>query len=238
MSLHTSDLQQINWVRETRFGRWFLGTETWYKYVLKQAIGDFSRMADERLPKKPRILDAACGQGLAFGLLADYFDPSAIVGADIDGEQIHKACELGKKMASKLKVDVIRVNLAIRFFDDAEFDIIFCHQLLHHTAQQQETLAEFYRILKPGGFLLLGESCRSFINSLPVRLFFRHPEMAQRDAQGYIEITRQAGFSFTDKDVQTTRPWWSRRCLGLAQKLRLSDNNKEPTEILILAKKP
>jgi len=43
---------------------------------------------------------------------------------------------------------------------------------------------------------------------------------------------------FTDKDVQTSRPWWSRRCLGMAQKLGLGLNNTEPTEILIVATKP
>lgn len=225
------------WVRETRFGRWFLSTHTWYKYVLSQAIVDFKDLLKTRLPKGSRILDAGCGQGLAFALLDQHFQPSTIVGIDIDREQIVKAEHLATTQATSCRA--VHGNAATTQFDDGSFDIIFCHQLLHHTSQQLETLNEFYRLLVPGGILLVGESCRSFINSAPVRLLFRHPHMAQKDAQGYMELVSNAGFSFDKStDVRTSRPWWSRRCLGLAQKCGIGKNNNEPTEILIVAIKP
>lgn len=224
------------WVRETRFGRWFLSTRTWYRYVLSQAIIDFKALLGERLPVQARILDAGCGQGLAFGLLEQHFQPAAITGIDIDAEQVKKAADLANQLTTP--ASAVHTNASASTFAAESFDVILCHQLLHHTSQQQETLQEFYRLLRPGGMLLVGESCRSFINSAPVRLLFRHPEMAQKDAQGYIDLVRSGGFVFGDRDVQTSRPWWSRRCLGMAQKLRIGLNNTEPTEILIVATKP
>ena len=224
------------WVRETRFGRWFLSTHTWYRYVLSQAIIDFKALLGERLPVQARILDAGCGQGLAFGLLEQYFQPAAITGIDIDGAQIKKAAAAANELATP--TSALHSNACLPTFAAESFDLILCHQLLHHTSQQQETLQEFYRLLRPGGILLVGESCRSFINSVPVRLLFRHPAMAQKDAQGYQDLVRNAGFVFDHNHVQTTRPWWSRRCLGMAQKLGIGRNNTEPTEILIAASKP
>lgn len=224
------------WVRETRFGRWFLSTQTWYRWVLSQAIIDFKALLNERIPTQARMLDAGCGQGLAFGLIEKHFQPSTITGIDIDSEQIQKAHKVAAQLTTPTSAH--HANAAALTFADKSFDIILCHQLLHHTSQQVEVLQEFYRLLKPGGILLVGESCRSFINSVPVRLLFRHPHMAQKDAQGYKDLLRNTGFTFTDKDVQTSRPWWSRRCLGIAQKIGIGMNNTEPTEILIAARKP
>jgi 2-polyprenyl-3-methyl-5-hydroxy-6-metoxy-1,4-benzoquinol methylase len=224
------------WVRETRFGRWFLGTPTWYRYVLSQAIIDFKQLLGARLPAQAQILDAGCGQGLAFGLLEQHFQPAAITGIDIDAEQIAKAQVAAAQLATP--TTALHGNASEQILTAESFDVILCHQLLHHTGQQQEALQEFYRLLKPGGVLLVGESCRSFINSAPVRLLFRHPQMAQKDAQGYIDLVHGAGFEFSAADVQTSRPWWSRRCLGVAQKIGIGRNNPEPTEILIVATKP
>lgn len=228
--------QKAIWVRETRFGRWFLSTHTWYRYVLSQAIVDFKGLLGERLPAQARVLDAGCGQGMAFGLLEQHFQPATITGLDIDGEQIRKASAVAAGLATP--TTAIHGNASESIFPAGSFDLILCHQLLHHSSLQQETLAEFYRLLSPGGILLVGESCRSFIQSIPVRLLFRHPAMVQKDAQGYKDLLRDAGFVFTENDVHTSRPWWSRRCLGMAQKLGIGRDITEPTEILIVAQKP
>lgn len=233
----TSALKNKNiWVRETGFGRWFLSTQTWYRWVLSQAIIDFKSLLGGRIPAQARILDAGCGQGLAFGLIEKHFQPSTITGIDIDSEQINKAKVAATQLTTPCTAH--HANATQLNFAESSFDIILCHQLLHHTSQQVEVLQEFYRLLTPGGILLVGESCRSFINSVPVRLLFRHPHMAQKDAQGYIDLLHRTNFVFTPEDIQTSRPWWSRRCLGLAQKFGIGLNNTEPTEILIVATKP
>jgi len=40
-------------------------------------------------------------------------------------------------------------------FDDASFDVLIAHHLLDHVADDREVLAEFARVLRPGGFALI-----------------------------------------------------------------------------------
>jgi len=247
MSIHSQPLvieqtspipshKNIVWVRESRFGRWFLGSDTWFRYVLSLAVLDFKRMLRDRIPLHGRMLDAGCGEGLTFGLLETHFKPAQIVGIEIDLEQATKATRVAAAMTTPTQV--IHASAADRTFEHSSFDMIFSHQLLHHTCQQTEVVAEFYHLLKPGGILLAGESCQSFINSFLIRLLFRHPHMVQKEAQDYVDIVKNAGFIVTDRDVETTRPWWSRRCLGFAQKIGIGKNNNAATEVLIVAIKP
>jgi ubiquinone/menaquinone biosynthesis C-methylase UbiE len=42
-------------------------------------------------------------------------------------------------------------------FQDEQFKFITCFQVLHHIQQYKKTLSEFYRILQPGGYVLIRE---------------------------------------------------------------------------------
>ncbi|MEO8223617.1 MAG: methyltransferase domain-containing protein [Gammaproteobacteria bacterium] len=61
----------------------------------------------------------------------------------------------------------------------ASVDIVFCHQLLHHASDPLAVLRELNRVLAPGGWLLVAESCRAFLEWWPVRFLFRHPRRQQ-----------------------------------------------------------
>jgi ubiquinone/menaquinone biosynthesis C-methylase UbiE len=225
-----------DWVRETRFGRWFQTTNIWYQYVLNEAIIDFKQLLNNRLSGTPHILDAGCGQGLAFELLDQHFQPKAIIGVDIDKEQSSLAPEAAKRCQCKVTFEngtVCNLNIP-----DNAIDLIFCHQLLHHLSDQSRALEEFYRVLVPGGLILIGESCRSFLNSFSVRLLFRHPLQVHKTAEEYIELVKSIGFKIHDNDIKTSTPWWSRKDFGLTEKIGLPQKPREVTEILIIARKP
>ena len=221
------------WVRETRFGRWFLSTQTWVKYVLDVAIKDFAALSASDNKKIGTILDAGCGQGSAFNILNEHFKPAQIIGLDVDSELL----EIAKDAAEGCPCEVTIKHQKASDTDipDNSVDMIFCHQLLHHTKNQMGALLEFKRILAPDGVLLVGESCESFIHSLPVKLLFKHPDLTQKDAAGYIDLVREAGFVFQDKDIQKTSPWWSRPFLGVFDKW--IKREIAATEILIVARK-
>jgi len=224
------------WIPETRFGKWFLSTNIWFQYVLEETIANLKNLLGNRTVENARILDVGCGQGQSFALLEKYFKPGSILAVDVDREILKTAEEAGQ--ACQCDVDVEYASARRLNLPDNSMDVVFCHQLIHHITFREEALLEFYRVLKPGGLLLLSESCKPFLNVYWVRWFFRHPEMEQKTAEGYIDLVRKAGFSFSQDDILETTPWWSRRDFGLLEKLGLQWQLLKTTEISIVSTKP
>lgn len=232
--MQRQSVAEQGWVRESRFGRWFLTTDMWFRYVLAIAIDDIDSLLEDRLPRGGTILDAGCGQGQAFTLLETHYHPGCIVGLDIDVELIQVAPTTVNQ--SRCPVGLTAGDARQMPFPDGHFDAVFCHQLLHHVSDQEAVLREFYRILAPGRLLLVCESCRSFIDTFPVRLLFRHPLDVQKSAEEYIDLVRSIGFELNDQHIKLTTPWWSQRDLGITQKLGLRGNAPlVPTEVAMVA---
>ncbi len=106
---------------------------------------------------------------------------------------------------------------------DASADIVFCHQTFHHLVEQDRALAEFRRVLKPGGILLFAESTDAYIKSWVIRLLFRHPMHVQKSADGYLDMIRRGGFRFEQRNVSLPYLWWSRaKDFGLLERLGLT----------------
>lgn len=225
------------WTPDTRFGAWFQRTQLWKRYVVELALDEFERV--HRTPGKrfPVILDAGCGAGPAFEGLAQRLGPERIVAVDIDPEAITAAREIGSRCASPVEVE--HADLARLRFADASFDLVFCHQTLHHAEDQPAVLRSLFRVLRPGGALFLSESCRPFTASLQVRLLFRHRMEMQRSAASYLELVRSTGFTFGTSDVSNPDPFWSRRDFGLLEQLGVRRRPpREPAELLVIARRP
>ena len=203
-------------VDESRFGVWFLGTETWAVHVLARAINDLQRL----LPAKrtyDTILDVGCGWGRSFALLDKAFAPRKIVGIDSDPDMLRASAEQSEHLG--LNAELRLMNASALALPDASVDMIFCHQTLHHIVAQQEALKEFNRVLKPGGVLLLAESTRHYIHSWVIRLLFRHDMTVQRSAEEYLQMIRDAGFSLPTGAVSYPYLWWSRSDLGIMERV-------------------
>lgn len=197
-----------DYVHETRFGFWFLGTRTWTQRVVGVALDDLKRLIDAPRASYPVILDAGCGQGKAFKALAERFNPERIIGVDVDEGGLDAADREAQDWG--LRVELLDRDCAATGLPEASVDMVFCHQTLHHLARQEATLAEFHRVLKPGGVLLIAESTQEYIGSWVIRLLFRHPMHVQKSAEGYLQIIRDAGFGFGSKNVSYPYLWWSR----------------------------
>lgn len=227
----------LRWVPETRFGKWFLGTDVWGRYVVKVAIEEFVHLLPETARHPRRILDAGCGPGISLVLLDEYFKPEEIVGLDADPHEIARSTH--QVARCRCQAEIRRGDVGALEFADGSFDMVLCHQTLHHVVKQEATLREFYRVLAPGGTLLLAESCREFILSAPVRLLFRHPNGVQKSASEYQELVGAAGFKFEAKHVATSTPFWSKLDWGLWERLTGRElRRSEPTELTMVAFKP
>ncbi len=94
------------------------------------------------------ILDAGCGTGSFMDSLRRYTG-RGIVGVDISPDAI-SFCR------GRPHSNVCRASVTDLPFADTSFDLITCNDVLHHVySRNSQVLGEFYRILKPAGFLYL-----------------------------------------------------------------------------------
>jgi ubiquinone/menaquinone biosynthesis C-methylase UbiE len=214
--LRNEELVAGMYVPETRFGIWFLRTETWAKHVLERALNDLERLIVDRRASYPVIVDVGCGRGRSFKLLADRFRPERMIGVDVDADMLQVAA--AEVARDNLKVDFRQTTSSRLMLPDQSVDIVFCHQTFHHLMDQEAALAEFRRVLKSGGLLLFAESTKKYIHSWIIRLLFRHPMDVQRTAPEYLEMIRDAGFTVSSGSISYPYLWWSRADLGIMER--------------------
>lgn len=96
-----------------------------------------------KLPKKARVLDVGCGQGLAL----TRFKAEALqaTGVTLNGVDFEACRAQG--------FDVRQQDQSFLDFPDATFDFIWCRHCLEHSCFPLFTLDGFHRVLKPGGWL-------------------------------------------------------------------------------------
>ncbi len=229
------------YVPETRFGIWFLGSQTWLQSVLEVAVNDLARLAEQGQHANYEIvLDVGCGQGKSFKLLKQKFNPRILIGIDADAEILEKA--RAQALQDGVQVDLRVGNGADIQLPDNSVDMLFCHQTFHHLVEHEKAIAEFYRVLKPGGSLLFAESTRAYIHSWIIRLLFRHPMDVQKTSDEYLALIRRAGFQVDAKRISFPYLWWSLPDLGLLNKLGIKktppSGQREETLLNLIAVKP
>jgi len=229
------------YVEETRFGFWFLRSHTWQHHVLRVAINDLRGLFSEAPPANPVLLDVGCGQGKSFQYLQQVFAPARLIGLDADPHSLQLSAEEAQRHG--LEVELIGSDCATLEVPSQSVDILFCHQTFHHLVQQDRALAEFHRVLKPGGYLLFAESTEAYIDTWVIRWLFRHPMHVQKSAAQYLEMIRDQGFEFTPRNVSYPYLWWSRaKDFGLLERLRLKNpppvGQREETLVNLVARKP
>lgn len=236
-----SEFFSPSYVPETRIGFAFLRTHTWQHHVLRVAINDLRRLFGGALPAAPVLLDAGIGQGKSLRYLNQTFAPSQLIGVDADPLSLALCQQEAQRQGLAIQLhgaDCAQLPLA-----DASVDLVFCHQTFHHLVEQERALAEFYRVLKPGGYLLFAESTKAYIDTWVIRWFFRHPMQVQKSAEQYLAMLRGQGFEFGPANVSYPYLWWSRaKDFGLLERLRLkappAPGQREETLVNAVARKP
>lgn len=203
---------QPSFVPESTFGFWFLGTHLWERHVIQITLDDLVNLISAPKEFYPAVLDAGCGQGRALHLLHSRFRPQHLIGLDAEEKALVRA--RAQAVRNGLEVEFLKGDCAVINLPDNSIDLLFCHQTFHHLVHQEQALAEFYRVLKPGGLLLFAESTRAYIDTWFIRMLFRHPMEVQRSADEYIAMIRSVGFIFESRNVLLPYRWWSRSTLA------------------------
>ena len=103
------------------------------------------------MPKQDglKVLDAGCGEGHLLKRLHNKSSNNSYYGIDLTQEALDKAVERCPNM-NFIKADLSKID-----FEDNTFDFITCTETLEHVDDYKDVLAEFKRILKPGGLLVI-----------------------------------------------------------------------------------
>lgn len=92
-----------------------------------------------------RILDAGCGLGLYVRRLGDV--GGDVYGLDIDADRVSQA--------SRLLPNIGVGSAEALPYQDGVFDVVFSHEVLEHVHDDLLAIREAYRVLKPGGHLVV-----------------------------------------------------------------------------------
>lgn len=101
-----------------------------------------------------RVLDAACGEGYGSHLLKA--TAAEVIGVDLS----RLAIEHARSKYSDSNVTFRQADVTQLPMEDDSVDAIVSFETLEHLAEQDEMLAEFRRVLRPDGFLLISSPDR------------------------------------------------------------------------------
>lgn len=97
------------------------------------------------------VLDAGCGPGTITLGLARRSHPGNVVGIDVEDSQFGQASATAQ--LEGLNVEFRKGSVYELPFEDRTFDAVFSHAVLEHLGDPAAAIAEFRRVLKPGGLI-------------------------------------------------------------------------------------
>jgi ubiquinone/menaquinone biosynthesis C-methylase UbiE len=143
--------------------------------VIGRMLGE--RMVRQHMPEtawtislldiKPedQVLELGFGAGRAIELVAAQASSGHVAGIDHSQEMVWAASRRNAHAIKAGKVTLYQGDLATLPFADNQFDKIFSIQTLYFWSEPSQTLSEIFRVLKPGGMLVVTLSTGTIDNT-------------------------------------------------------------------------
>jgi ubiquinone/menaquinone biosynthesis C-methylase UbiE len=135
------------------------------------------------------VLDDGCGTGHLIERLSD----AKVIGLDLSNGMLRQA---RKRSSCLVQGDSQRLPLP-----DAQFDLVIARSLLHHLPDPRRGIAEIYRVLKPGGQVVVADTNRSLLNTLPRKLAYR----SEHFSEGHQNLDRREYLTWLERYFRVER---------------------------------
>ena len=118
----------------------------------KRLLFELFEFDEETSLRDSRLLDFGCGAGRYMRVFSEVMEASNIYGVDVDGEAF-ETLEAGGFRCKKLQSCQVRLD-----FPDSFFRFVFSSNVIEHIPHEKYLgyLKEIYRVLEPGGMLVIG----------------------------------------------------------------------------------
>jgi len=103
------------------------------------------------LAGKEKVLEIGCGRGFYLKTLKTIWPKLQVTGVDIS----QKYLDIAKGYLGDLNIRVVRGDATKLSFADNSFDRIIATEILEHIPDDQKAISEMYRVLKPGGIVMV-----------------------------------------------------------------------------------
>lgn len=119
----------------------------------KARKGVFAESINNSIPMGAMVLDIGCGTGQLTNYLGMNYKRA--IGCDISNTSL----ELGKSFRDRYQIynaNFIQANIFNLPFKKESFELVICTGVLHHTKNAYEGFKKILKLVKPGGYILIG----------------------------------------------------------------------------------
>ncbi|MEM7727211.1 MAG: methyltransferase domain-containing protein [Cyanobacteria bacterium P01_A01_bin.45] len=149
--------------------------------------------------KKGTILDVGCGLGATTSYLLKYYSSERVVGINISPQQIERST-VNTPECKLICMDAVQME-----FEDDLFDNIICVEAAFYFNTREKFLKEAYRVLKPGGHLILCDLI--FENTKLLGDWIVPQKNIIKEIEEYKSLYQQAGFQLSELVDATDECW-------------------------------